>query len=135
MSFLCPTVLFFSRCTCRTLAGVVQPDGGVLLPLACLHPLGAAITFANAFSSLPQNGEGLTWSALGDPVQTVGSLTIGGVLLLLALDAVLYGVLTWYLDKVRCSPVVVCGRLLSPALVVGWFADDPCPFCRSFPLA
>ena len=48
--------------------------------------------------------EGLQWSNLGQPLSTNDDLTMLAVWLMFLADAVLYGVITWYVDQVKPGP-------------------------------
>lgn len=79
----------------------LRPFGGLSWHLACLSPPSAASLFAAALVNWERAAAGLTPATLWLPVTPAGGFSAGSALLALVLDVLLYGLLAWYLDKVR----------------------------------
>lgn len=78
----------------------LQPYGGRGWVLSCLLPPSAVSLFAHVLVQLESVSQGLTWATLSVPVTAEYGFSGATVYCLLAVDVLLYGGLTWYLDKV-----------------------------------
>ncbi|KAG2483446.1 hypothetical protein HYH03_017700 [Edaphochlamys debaryana] len=79
---------------------VVYQYGSWTWYAACLAPPSAASLFANVLINWEMVAEGITLRTLWTPISSANGFCAASVLWLLALDVLLYGSLTWYLDKV-----------------------------------
>ncbi len=86
-----------------------QPYGGFGWPLACLLPPSAISLFAAVLLKLEGSQRGVRWSSINLNMTSQYPFSATTVLQMLALDIVIYGLLTWYLDKVRS-----CKRIFTP---------------------
>jgi ABC-type multidrug transport system fused ATPase/permease subunit len=83
----------------------LQPYGGPGWALSCLLPPSAISLFASVLVKHEATQQGLTWSTIGMPVTVEHSFSASDVYGMLLLDAALYSLLLWYLDKVMPSDV------------------------------
>ncbi|KAF5833388.1 hypothetical protein DUNSADRAFT_10320 [Dunaliella salina] len=81
------------------LAPALAPYGGPALYWACLTPPSAASLFAGCLINWELVSQGINWNTLWLPVTPNSSWSAGSVLLLLALDVLIYAFLAWYCDK------------------------------------
>ena len=89
----------------------LQPYGGTGWVLACLLPPSSISLFANILIKMESAAIGITWSTLWLSVTSEANFSAATVFGMLALDVVLYSLLTWYFDKVRrLSTVSACER-------------------------
>lgn len=84
----------------RFLLPFARPYGGVSWYVAGLSPTSAASLFAASLVNWERLAAGVNLSTMWLPVTPESSFCVGSVMWLLALDVVLYAVLTWYCDKV-----------------------------------
>ncbi|BDA45751.1 probable ATP-binding cassette sub-family A member 3 [Coccomyxa sp. Obi] len=80
-----------------------QPYGGFGWPLACLLPPSAISLFATVLLKLEGSQQGVRWSTINLNMTSQYPFSAATVLQMLALDVLIYGLLTWYLDKVVAS--------------------------------
>lgn len=92
-------------CTTRFLLPFARPYGGVSWYLASLSPTSAASLFAAALVNWERLAAGVQWNTLLLPVNQGSGYCVGSVMWLLAVDVLLYAVLTWYFDKVM-TPLI-----------------------------
>jgi hypothetical protein len=78
----------------------IRPYGGISWYIAGLSPTSAASLFAAALVNWERLAAGVNSHTMWLPVTPESSFCVGSVMWLLALDVVLYAVLTWYCDKV-----------------------------------
>ena len=78
-----------------------QPYGGLGWPLACLLPPSAISLFATVLLKLEGSQRGVRWSTINLSMTSQYPFSAATVLQMLALDVLIYGLLTWYLDQVR----------------------------------
>lgn len=76
--------------------------------VSCLFPPSAISLFASVLLKLEAAQRGLHWGLLSLSVTQQGSFSTATVMGMLLLDVVLYGALTWYLDRVRSSADLAC---------------------------
>ena len=88
---------------CRWLLPTFQPYGGWAWPVACILPPSAISLFATVLLQLEAGQRGLHWGSLSLSVTQQGHFSAATVLGMLAVDVVLYGLLTLYLDRVSPS--------------------------------
>lgn len=50
---------------------------------------------------LESNGRGVRWSSINAVITYQGDFSAASVFIMLTVDVFFYGILTWYLDKVR----------------------------------
>ena len=81
-------------------APVMEPYGGVSFKLSSFLAPSCVAMFGFVIRHLEFSGLGLNWSTLGKHITLDGSLTAGGLLTSLCLDAFLCTLLFFYLDKV-----------------------------------
>lgn len=84
----------------RFLLPFVRPYGGVSWYVAGLSPTSAASLFAAALVNWERLAAGVNLQTMWLPVTPESSFCVGSVMWLLAVDVLLYAVLTWYCDKV-----------------------------------
>ncbi len=77
-----------------------QPYGGYGWTLACLLPPSAISLFASVLLKLEGSQRGVRWSTIGLDMTSQYPFSASTVYRMLALDIVLYTLLTWYCDKV-----------------------------------
>ncbi len=86
----------------RYIMPTFQPYGGWGWPLACLLPPSAISLFATVLLKLEGSQRGVSWSTVHLNMTSQYPFSAATVLQMLAFDVLLYGLLTWYLDQVRC---------------------------------
>lgn len=104
----------------RFLLPFIRPYGGISWYVAGLSPTSAASLFAAALVNWERLAAGVNLSTMWLPVTAESSFCVGSVMWLLAVDILLFAVLTWYCDKVGtlsmhspCNLVWFCGVLQS----------------------
>jgi hypothetical protein len=85
----------------RFLLPFIRPYGGISWYVAGLSPTSAASLFAAALVNWERLAAGVNVSTMWLPVTAESSFCVGSVMWLLAVDVLLFAVLTWYCDKVR----------------------------------
>eukprot|EP00879_Flechtneria_rotunda_P027764 GHRR01029755.1.p1 GENE.GHRR01029755.1~~GHRR01029755.1.p1 ORF type:complete len:493 (+),score=163.44 GHRR01029755.1:105-1583(+) len=95
----------------------IRPYGGLSWYLAGLSPTSAASLFAAALVNWERLAAGVTLQTMWLPLTQGSSFCVGSVMWLLAVDVVLFAILTWYFDKVIPTTY---GQVLSP-----WFFLQP----------
>lgn len=86
----------------RYIMPTFQPYGGFGWQLACLLPPSAISLFATVLLKLEGSQRGVTWSTIRLNMTSQYPFSAATVLQMLALDILIYGLLTWYLDQVGC---------------------------------
>lgn len=69
---------------------------------------------ANVFASFEQTGEGVHWHNVDLPANADELVTMGMCIRMLWLDALIYGVLTWYIEAVFPGKAVRTGEGTCP---------------------
>lgn len=85
----------------RFLLPFVRPYGGISWYIAGLSPTSAASLFAAALVNWERLAAGVNADTMWLPVAAESSFCVVSVLWLLAVDVLLFALLTWYCDKVR----------------------------------
>ncbi len=85
----------------RFILPFTHPYGGSSWYIACLSPTSAASLFAAALVNWERLSAGVTRETLLLPVAQESAFCVWTVYWMLAVDVVLFAVLTWYCDKVR----------------------------------
>jgi hypothetical protein len=98
---------------CRFLLPLIDPYGGPSWYLACLLPPSAASLLAACLVNWERVAAGINWDTWDLPVAQQSGFCVQSVFSMLALDVLLYGLLTWYCDKVG-------GGAGAGGLGVGW---------------
>lgn len=98
---------------CRFLLPFIRPYGGISWYIAGLSPTSAASLFAASLVNWERLAAGVNLSTMWLPVTPESSFCVGSVMWLLAVDVLLFAVLTWYCDKVKfamglCSLYSMC---------------------------
>jgi hypothetical protein len=101
-------------CACRHvqhrfLLPFVRPYGGISWYIAGLSPTSAASLFAAALVNWERLAAGVNADTMWLPVAAESSFCVVSVLWLLAVDVLMFAVLTWYCDKV--SPQRSCASV------------------------
>lgn len=94
------TVLFAVAMAPGYMAPAVSPLGGYSWAAACLLPPSAISLFAHVLVRQEGAGRGLTWHTLSQPIASEGIFSGSTVLIMLAVDVMLYSALLWYFDNV-----------------------------------
>lgn len=98
---------------------MIDPYGGTSWYMACLLPPSAASLLAACLVNWERVAAGINWDTWSLPVAQQSSFCVQSVFLMLALDVLLFGVLTWYCDKVRGWRARADASLLIPAVLQG----------------
>jgi ATP-binding cassette subfamily A (ABC1) protein 3 len=91
-----------------------QPYGGAGWRAACLLPPSAVSLFASVLLRLEGGARGIRWGTLSLGVTNQDPFSAATVFYMLAADVFIYGILTWYFDKVKRINTRPCSQLFSP---------------------
>lgn len=95
------TGVFWGLHWCRYLMPTFEPYGGTGWWAACILPPSAVSLFATILMRLESNGRGVRWNSINAVITNQGEFSAASVFIMLTVDVFFYGILTWYLDKVR----------------------------------
>lgn len=78
----------------------IDPYGGASWVWACLLPPSSVSLFGHVLTRMEGSGQGITWGTAATSATSFFPFSTLTVMGMLTADIALYGLLTWYLDKV-----------------------------------